>query len=206
MAWEGYAIIIRHGVTDWDSATRGPRIEGEKQPSDRVTGWLDLPLRHEGLQEVLRTSDALKGFPIELIMTSPLSRCVVTAQAVQRLHPQVPIQKDPALRAWNTGIYSGQLATKVQKTLDEAVAKPDTPIPLGETFSEFVRRFLPSALAYIQDPRLVAIVTHGMNVEVIEHYERTGSVTFTHYTGINAGIEPGEAMYITPFGLKELVA
>lgn len=206
MAWEGYALVIRHGVTDWDSAGRGQRIEGEKQPSERVTGWLDLPLRHEGLLEVLKTSEVLKSYPIDAIVTSPLSRCVVTAQAVQQLHPHVSLHKDPALRAWNTGIYSGQLASAVQSTLDKAVQDPDTPIPLGETFAQFVRRFLPRAMELVNDPRLIAIVTHGMNLEVLDHYERTGSVTFAHYTGVNAGVEPGEAVYITPVGIKELVA
>ena len=204
--WEGYAIIVRHGVTNWDSSSRGPRVEGHQQPSERVTGWLDLPLRAEGVQEVLRTSKALQQYPIDFIATSPLQRAMVTARAVQRLHPRVPLHPYDQLKAWNTGLFSGQLASKVQGELDYAVTHPDLPIPMGESFTAFVQRLLPFALALIQHRSLCCLVTHGMNVEVLIHYRKTGTTTFQKYTGINASIQPGEAMLITPTGMEELAA
>lgn len=204
--WTGYAVLVRHGVTWWDSDSRGPRIEGGKQPSERVTGWLDLPLRNEGIQEALKTADRLKTIPIDAIHSSPLSRAALTAQAVHKLHPQVSLSYHPQLAAWNTGIYSGQLAKDVQPILDKAVTHPDTPIPQGETFSQFVQRFLPFAWQLVNDPRLLCIVTHGMNVEVLLHYGRTGNTRFTQYTGINASIGPGEALLLTPHGSEELAA
>jgi broad specificity phosphatase PhoE len=205
--WSGFALLVRHGVTWWDSAGRGERVEGGQQPSERVTGWLDLPLRHEGVQEVLKTAQALKDYPIELIVTSPLSRAFVTAQAVQRLHPQVKLQGDPHLAAWNTGIYSGQLAKDVKPELDQAVKNPNHPVPRGETFGQFTERYLPMAVKYLNDPRLICIVTHGMNVDLLLHYKHTGETTFREYGGgSNAAIQPGEAIFFTPGGTEELVA
>lgn len=204
--WQGYAVIVRHGVTWWDSANRGVRVEGGPQPSERVTGWLDLPLRHEGLEEALRTSDALKTIPLEAIYSSPLARAKVTAQAIEKLHPQLRVSIQQPLAAWDTGIYSGQLAKDVQPQLDRAVTQPNTPIPMGETFNEFVHRFLPFAWKFVDDPYLPCLVTHGMNVEVMLHYNKTGNTTFDHYTGVNASIEPGEAIFLTPHGVEKLAA
>lgn len=204
--WEGFAILVRHGVTWWDSQARGPRVEGQTQPSERVTGWLDLPLRHEGVEEVLKTSQELQPFPVDLIVTSPLQRAMMTADAVKKLHPSAPIRHDPSLSAWNTGIYSGQLTKDVQKDLDRHVTQPNLPVQMGETFGQFVSRYLPVYLHYLNAPQLIVIVTHGMNVAVSLKYQRTGNATFTHYGGVNAGIKPGEAVLVTPTGEKELVA
>lgn len=210
MNWAGYGIVVRHGVTWWDSVDRGSRIEGAlpggKEPSERVTGWLDLPLRHEGQMEALRSGQTLAQYPISMIVSSPLSRTMMTARAISQLHPRVPFSSRPELRPWNTGIYSGQLASKVQKILDQAVTHPDTPIPMGETFNQFVQRFLPFAWRIIQSPELPCLVTHGMNVEVLVKYDKTGSTNFGQYTGINASIGPGEALFVTPQGVQELVA
>ena len=126
MSWQGYGIIVRHGVTWWDSATRGPRVEGEKQPAERVTGWLDLPLRHQGVAEAMESAKFLSQYPIDMILSSPLSRTLLTARAIQQVHPTVPFSVHNELAAWNTGIFSGQLAKDVQPQLDDAVVHPDT--------------------------------------------------------------------------------
>ncbi len=130
---------------------------------------------------------------------------MVTAQAVQKLHPQVALQADPHLAAWNTGIYSGQLAKDVKRALDQAVTHPETPVPRGETFAEFTQRYLPTAVRLLNDPRLICIVTHGMNVDLLLHYKHTGNTVFHAYGG-GAMIEPGEAIFFTPGGTEELVA
>ena len=79
-------------------------------------------------------------------------------------------------------------------------------IKFGETFNEFVRRFLPFAWQHIVSPHLPCIVTHGMNCEVIIRYDKTGKTQFDHYTGINANIGPGEALLVTPTGVREIAA
>jgi broad specificity phosphatase PhoE len=107
--------LIRHGRTALNAA-------------GRFRGLADPPLDEEGLAEVARTAEALRGRPVAKVATSRLRRAVQTAQAVARVLELEPVV-DPGLLDADMGAWEGF-------TREEAAARD------------------PEAFArYVQDPR-----------------------------------------------------
>ncbi len=58
-------ILIRHGQSTWNSA-------------NKFTGWVDVPLNHQGLAEAALAAQKLKHYSIDLCFTSLLIRSIQT--------------------------------------------------------------------------------------------------------------------------------
>jgi len=58
-------ILIRHGQSTWNSA-------------NKFTGWVDVPLSHQGLAEAARAAEKLKDYSIDICFTSLLIRSIQT--------------------------------------------------------------------------------------------------------------------------------
>jgi 2,3-bisphosphoglycerate-dependent phosphoglycerate mutase len=58
-------ILIRHGQSTWNSA-------------NKFTGWVDVPLNHQGLAEAERAAQKLKHYSIDICFTSLLIRSIPT--------------------------------------------------------------------------------------------------------------------------------
>jgi 2,3-bisphosphoglycerate-dependent phosphoglycerate mutase len=58
-------ILLRHGQSEWNK-------------KNIFTGWIDIPLSREGMQEAIAAGKALRGLPIDLIYTSTLVRSLMT--------------------------------------------------------------------------------------------------------------------------------
>ena len=59
-------ILIRHGQSTWNSA-------------NKFTGWVDVPLSHQGLAEAELAAQKLKPYSIDICFTSLLIRAIQTA-------------------------------------------------------------------------------------------------------------------------------
>lgn len=59
-------ILIRHGQSAWNAA-------------NKFTGWVDVPLSHQGLEEATLAAEKLKSYPIDVCFTSMLIRAIQTA-------------------------------------------------------------------------------------------------------------------------------
>ncbi|MDT7834000.1 histidine phosphatase family protein [Aquabacterium sp. OR-4] len=66
-------LVIRHGETDWNR-------------QHRFQGQIDVPLNALGLAQAERLGQRLRDEPLDLIITSDLSRARSTAEAVARQH------------------------------------------------------------------------------------------------------------------------
>lgn len=62
-------LLVRHGTTEW---------------VDRhiLHGITDIPLNENGLRQAREVAEALKSIPASHLYTSPLTRCMQTAQAI----------------------------------------------------------------------------------------------------------------------------
>ena len=69
----GKVILVRHGQTAWHA-------EG------RYAGTADIPLDELGLEQARRVADHFKESKIEVIYSSPLSRCLELAKMVAAAH------------------------------------------------------------------------------------------------------------------------
>jgi 2,3-bisphosphoglycerate-dependent phosphoglycerate mutase len=59
-------ILIRHGQSTWNA-------------ENKFTGWVDVPLSHQGLEEAALAAARLKSLPIDVCFTSKLIRSIQTA-------------------------------------------------------------------------------------------------------------------------------
>ena len=89
-------ILLRHGQSMWNKA-------------NIFTGWVDVPLSLEGIEEALQAGQTLADTPIDSIFTSVLMRAQQTAMLAMTHHSSnkipVTIQNDQALQDKST-IYS----------------------------------------------------------------------------------------------------
>lgn len=90
-------ILLRHGQSMWNKM-------------NLFTGWVDVPLSIEGVQEAIEAGKSMADVPIDHIYVSTLIRAQLTAMIVMSEHRggKVPLIRHPGkgkLEEW-AGIYS----------------------------------------------------------------------------------------------------
>lgn len=86
-------ILLRHGQSEWNK-------------KNIFTGWIDIPLSREGIDEAFRAGEMIASLPIDLIYTSTLVRGIMTAMIALSLHHsgRVPVILHPGegkLEEWS---------------------------------------------------------------------------------------------------------
>jgi len=71
-------ILLRHGQSEWNK-------------KNIFTGWIDIPLSREGMEEAILAGKALREQPIDLIYTSTLVRSLMTVMLVMSEHSKEKI-------------------------------------------------------------------------------------------------------------------
>jgi 2,3-bisphosphoglycerate-dependent phosphoglycerate mutase len=153
----GKLILVRHGRTVLNA-------HGE---SERLRGWLDVPLDENGLLEARQTAELIAGHPVGEIYCSDLIRAQQTATAIS-LRTGLPILPTPELRPWNVGSLAGKQVSTILGELEKLEENPEIPAPEGESFRQFYDRYaakLQYLLALAADSsRDIVAVTHVRNV------------------------------------------
>ena len=87
-------ILVRHGTTDW---------------IDRhiLHGITDIPLNENGLRQAREVAEALKAVSASHLYSSPLTRCMQTAQAIATRVDSQPVPLD-GLKELNFGWLEGK--------------------------------------------------------------------------------------------------
>lgn len=75
-----HLILLRHGQSEWNK-------------KNIFTGWVDIPLSQEGIEEALSAGRKLQNVPVDLVYTSTLIRGAMTALLALSLHAskKVPV-------------------------------------------------------------------------------------------------------------------
>lgn len=173
-------ILIRHGQSEWNK-------------KNIFTGWVDIPLSVEGVEEAFRGGQQISHLPIDIIYTSTLIRGIMTAMLVMNVHSsgKTPVilhedgdfvewfqaPKDdlvPVKCAWQLnermyGDLQGQNKQQVKEKFGEAQFKLwrrsyDVPPPNGESLEMTAKRTLP----YF-DMEIIPQLQAGKNVLVSAH-------------------------------------
>lgn len=78
-------ILLRHGQSEWNK-------------QNLFTGWVDIPLSREGIEEALSSGREIQDIPIDIIFSSSLIRGTMTALIAMSLHRsgKVPLVEHPA--------------------------------------------------------------------------------------------------------------
>lgn len=97
-------ILMRHGQSEWNK-------------QNLFTGWVDIPLSIEGIQEALRAGKKIADRPVDVIFVSSLVRAQMTAMLAMSEHksgrvPVVMHDGEGKLEAWSK-IYNPSAAEKM---------------------------------------------------------------------------------------------
>jgi probable phosphoglycerate mutase len=91
-------FLVRHGETDWSSA-------------GRHTGWTDIALNENGIEQAKRLAERLAGQRFAQVVSSPLSRALDTCRMAGLADDAVI---DPDLREWNYGEIEGRKTDEIR--------------------------------------------------------------------------------------------
>jgi uncharacterized phosphatase len=138
--------LLRHGETDWNT---------EK----RFQGREDIPLNAAGLRQAEESTALFRDIRLDYILTSPLSRAVVTAKFISD-YTGVPVTVEPDLTERSFGslsgmVYSGQDVFKLTENSAEV-----------EPIESVTARMLGVIKKYPMDSS-VLIVSHGGSINSI---------------------------------------
>lgn len=160
-----YVFLIRHGENDWVG-------------TDRLAGRSpDVHLNDKGREQAQELAQFLQQQPINAVYSSPLDRCVETAQPLADLL-NLPVTLEPGVLEVDYGDWQAGHLKELSKLPEwhKVQHYPSTfRFPKGETLREVQSRAL-SAIERIRDAhpnQVVAIFSHG---DVIR-------TTMAHYLG-----------------------
>jgi len=144
---------IRHGETTYNA-------EG------RIQGQLDTPLSDLGRKQAIAVAKAMAVLPIELVISSPLSRAFTTAEPLAKALG-VDIRTDDRLKEINAGIFQNLVPSEMAERFPEETKlwkahDPDYRIPLGESRRELMNRGAAALDELLRSPlKCAAVVAHG---------------------------------------------
>ena len=149
--------IIRHGETEWNKVKR-------------LQGQTDIPLAEEGIRLARETGEGMRNLPIDLVISSPLTRAVQTARLLTEGR-DVPILTDRRMIEISFGDWEGEcildsevLPADFRKLFYEDPLHCMCP-PGGETFDQVRKRTGAFYKSLLENPdykeKHILISTHG---------------------------------------------
>jgi 2,3-bisphosphoglycerate-dependent phosphoglycerate mutase len=149
-------ILLRHLQSQWNL-------------ENRFTGWTDVPLSKEGIENAKEVARKLAGFKIDKVYTSPLIRNKETVSLIlENLSKKdLPIVIDKALDERNYGKLQGLNKDEVKAKYGEEQVKLwrrswDQSPPEGESLKDVFNRAIPFYKKYIEKD-----LKEGKNVLVV---------------------------------------
>jgi 2,3-bisphosphoglycerate-dependent phosphoglycerate mutase len=154
----GKLLIIRHGHTSLNLPGR----------DERLRGWLDIPLDHQGLEEATAAAELVRrDYCVDEIYCSDLRRARQTAELLRRA-TKAPVTETSDLRPWNLGVFCGQRVREILPYLNLLNQHPDLAAPSGESYYQFYGRYAHRLNELLvraeQSTNCVVAVTHVRNL------------------------------------------
>lgn len=182
--------LVRHGSTDFNH---------EDKHTDKIRGWINVPLNDKGRAEAQETAEELKDCPIDTIFSSDLIRAFETAYIIDKYHGK-EITAMSALRPWNLGDYQGKVTATILDDLNAMIQNENMVPKNGEPFKQFRERYLGAIDKIVRraviknDTTLIA--THYRNLKAVSAWEAAGfpkdfTVDVKHM--MKDQFDPGEA-------------
>ena len=153
--------IVRHGETDWNKM-------------GKYQGITDVPLNENGLNQAKACGEALKDITFDRILSSDLSRALVTAETI-RGNRTTPITVDKRLRELNFGDWEAMLFSDIEARwpglIDEMYLRPHlVKVPNGESFKDLQDRAwagLEEFLHENDEEETLLVVCHGGTIRTL---------------------------------------
>lgn len=163
-----HLYFFRHGETEWN------RLK-------IFQGSHDIPLNETGRLQARNLADAFDNLPIEVVLSSDLSRARETTDIAFQHRKDLPCLYTPALREADLGVAEGVPRSlfdeKFGEEMWDAWISPqeeflDFKFPEGETKRETRQRVLDFLNDFIAQNAFkhIAVSTHGGVISRIVHY------------------------------------
>jgi len=156
-------ILVRHGETYWNEERR---VQG---------GGSDIELSETGIKKANAVALFLREENIAAIISSPLKRAVVTAEAIAK-HHQLPVEIDDRLRELGVGEMEGLAVSSLGGTFTQVLMQwwregGAERLPGGESLVELQER------CWVAIEPLLVSYKDG-KVVVVSHYFVTLAIIF----------------------------
>lgn len=132
-----YLVLVRHGLSEYNK-------------KGLWTGWTDIPLASEGIDEARKTGEELKGISFDYCYSSPLLRARQTLNEIKKILGIEHIKsiEHPALNERNYGIFTGKNKWQIKDQVGEEEFQKirrswDYPIENGESLKQVYEREIP---------------------------------------------------------------
>ena len=153
--------IVRHGETEWNKI-------------GRYQGITNVPLNENGIAQAKACGNALKDVHFDRILSSDLSRALVTAETI-RGNRQLEIKTDERLREINFGDWEKLLFTEIEERwpglIDQMYRRPDiVKVPNGESFKDLQDRAWSAVSDFLNEnneDETILITCHGGTIRTI---------------------------------------
>lgn len=158
--------VTRHGETDWNR-------------TGVLQGWIDVPLNDTGRQQAREMAEALDGFGLSTVCTSPLRRSAETAEIICEAWEMAPPIPYEGIKERHFGVIQGVPKSELLVThpgLHQEIVRrnPACHFDEGECIDRFADRVLDALQAIARDHagQRVLIITHGWVMDVITRHIR----------------------------------
>ncbi len=158
-AGETRVLVVRHGETTWGA-------------DGRFAGREDVPLTNRGRRQASSVADRIKGLRPAVVLTSPLQRCRLTANAIGGA-AAAPVVVHEGLVDGLLGEWTGLRPAEIEKAWPQEFAvwrsDPDAPPPGGESFNDIRTRVTPLLSEIVRSYRghTLVLVTHAATTKMI---------------------------------------
>lgn len=161
-------ILVRHGKSEWNK-------------TGQWTGWTDVGLVEEGLEEARRAGEAIRDITVDAVHISTLKRTNETWKEIQQVIGRQDLEPKvgDALKERSYGIHTGKNKWQVKEQVGEEEFHKirrswNYPIPEGETMKDVHDRAVPYYESHIL-PELKAgknalVVGHGNTLRALVKY------------------------------------
>lgn len=149
----------------------------------RIHGHLDPPLSDSGRFRAKQIAKGLKGKGISKIHSSPRQRAQETANLISK-ETGAPVEVHAELIPWKLGNMSGAKAASIKPLLDFFSARPNRPVPGGESKAAVLSRYA-KFMKTVKPGE--AIVGHSQHSLAHDYVKRGGNAAKVPMVGGKAG-------------------
>ncbi|MFI7081424.1 bifunctional RNase H/acid phosphatase [Micromonospora sp. NPDC049903] len=174
-------ILVRHGETEYTE-------------QGRYSGRGDIPLSAKGKDQVRATAARVAALAPDTaaVVSSPLSRCTATAEAIAAAIGDIPVRRDHELIECDFGAWEGRTFAEVREgwagELDAWLSSPRIAPPDGESFDEVAQRCtrVVERLLAAYPGQTVVVVSHVSPIKLMLRDALAATDAFLHRLYLDA--------------------
>ena len=186
-------LLIRHAVNDYVK-------------TGKLAGWTPgVHLNEDGVGQAENLGARLAEVPLRALYTSPLERCIETAEAVHKYHQHLTLNTLEEIKEINFGDWQGMSLSDLRKRKlwDVVQHTPSRAVfPSGESFAEAQFRAVRAVERVVKThpAQLIAIFSHSDVIKlVMAHYLGMHLDTFQRIEISPASISTVQLGHASPY-------